>query len=138
MKFLLQDLRFGLDEAKPTPKGNRFDRKACVDLLDYAIPHAPQDVAVIFINCIGMRRGRREQQNFQRQIRATEIFGRTWPAIELTTAAGVCGMVELHRTGKLPTTGLVKQEDCSLTEFNNTVFGLGYEGPGRIEAAVKG
>jgi saccharopine dehydrogenase-like NADP-dependent oxidoreductase len=138
MKFLLQDLRFGLDEAKPTPKGNRFDRKACVDLLDYAIPHASQDVAVIFINCIGMRRGRREQQNFRRKVRAAEVFGRTWPAIELTTAAGVCGMVELHRTGKLPATGLVKQEDCPLEEFNNTVFGLGFEGPERIEAAVKG
>lgn len=136
MKFLLEDLRFGLDEGKPTPRGNRFDRKTCIDLLEYAIPHAPQDVCVIFINCIGMRRGRREQQNFQRSIRATEIWGRLWPAIELTTAAGVCGMVELHRAGRLKQTGLSRQEDCTLADFNSTLFGLAYEAPGRIESAA--
>lgn len=138
MKFLLQDLRLGLDEAKVTPRGNRFDRRACIDLLDYAIPHAPQDVAVVFINCIGMRNGRREQRNFQRAVKATDIFGRTWPAIELTTAAGVCGMVDLHRLGKLPKTGFIRQEQCSLEAFSATPFGRAYEAPAKIEAEAIG
>lgn len=123
MRFLLHDLRLGRSKAAPTPGGRVFDRAAAIDLLDDAIPHAPQDVAVIFINCIGIRNGRREQRNFQRKIRATELFGRIWPAIELTTAAGVCGMVELHRTGRLPKTGLIRQEDASLADFSATAFG---------------
>ena len=81
---------------------------------------------------------RREQINFKRAIHATEIFGRVWPAIELTTAAGVCAMVDLHRLGKLPQKGFVKQEDCSLATFNETIFGLAYERPEGIEAAVRG
>jgi saccharopine dehydrogenase-like NADP-dependent oxidoreductase len=66
------------------------------------------------------------------------MFGRLWPAIELTTAAGVCAMVDLHRLGKLPATGFIKQEAVSLAEFNATVFGLAYENPGAIERAVLG
>ena len=139
MKFLLQDLRLGVEHAKPTRGGRVFDRAAAVDLLEYALPRTLQDVVVIFINGIGVnQQGFREQINFKRSVPATDMFGRTWPAIELTTAAGVCAMLDLHRLGKLPQTGLIKQEQCDLTMFNQTLFGLAYENPGAIEAAVTG
>lgn len=137
MRFLLHDLRLGQEHAQKSPGGRIFDRRTAIDLLDYAIPHAPQDVAVIFIHCIGIRNGRREQQNFRRSIRAIDLFGRTWPAIELTTAAGVCAMLDLHRTGKLPKTGLIRQEECSLQDFNATPFGNAYENPLTLEPASK-
>lgn len=145
MKFLLQDLRLGVEHAAPTPsssgKGTRtFDRRLAIDLLDHAIARTLQDVVIIFVNCIGMKSDgvtvRREQVNFKRAVHATEMFGRVWPAIELTTAAGVCAMVDLHRLGQLPQTGFVKQEQCSLARFNQTLFGLAYESPREIEAAV--
>ena len=79
---------------------------------------------------------RREQVNFKRAVHATTMFGRVWPAIELTTSAGVCAMVDLHRLGKLPQKGFVKQEECALAQFNQTLFGLAYESPEKIEAAV--
>jgi saccharopine dehydrogenase-like NADP-dependent oxidoreductase len=85
-----------------------------------------------------MREGRREQINLKRAIHATSLFGRVWPAIELTTAAGVCAMVDMHRRGKLPATGFIKQEECSLAEFNNSLFGLAYEAPETIEEAILG
>lgn len=136
MKFLLEDLRLGVEHAKPSVNGRVFDRALAVDLLEHAVARTLQDVVVVFINCVGVRNGQREQVNFRRTIHATPLFGRIWPAIELTTAAGVCAMVDLHRTGKLRQTGLVKQEDCSLTEFNNTVFGTAYENPAGLERAV--
>ena len=71
-----------------------------------------------------------------RAVRATEMFGRVWPAIELTTAAGVCAMVGLHRTGKIPAKGFIRQEEVSLADFNATLFGLGYEAPEKIESTV--
>jgi saccharopine dehydrogenase-like NADP-dependent oxidoreductase len=127
MKFLLQDLRLGNEHAAPTAKGRVFDRALAVDLLDQGIAATTQDVVVLFVNCIGIRNGRREQVNFKRAVKSRELWGRVWPAIELTTAAGVCGMVELHRTGKLPATGLVKQEQATVEMFGGMEFGrLGY------------
>ncbi len=136
MKFLLQDLRLNAEHSEPTRAGKTFDRRLAMDLLDHALPRTLQDVVVVFINCIGVKDGARQQVNFQRSIRATDMFGRVWPAIELTTAAGVCAMVDLHRQGQLPATGLVKQEHCSLEQFNKTIFGLAYENPAAIERAV--
>jgi saccharopine dehydrogenase-like NADP-dependent oxidoreductase len=127
MKFLLQDLRLGNEHAAPTAKGRVFDRALAVDLLDQGIAATTQDVVVLFVNCIGIRNGRREQVNFKRAVKSRELWGRVWPAIELTTAAGVCWMVELHRTGKLPATGLVKQEQATVEMFGGMEFGrLGY------------
>ena len=136
MKFLLEDLRLGVERAKPTRDGRVFDRALAVDLLEHAVARTLQDVVVVFINCVGVREGRREQVNFRRSIHATELFGRVWPAIELTTAAGVCAMLDLHRLGKLAKTGFIRQEACSLSTFNQTIFGLAYEDPAKIEAAV--
>jgi len=138
MKFLLQDLRLGVEHAKPSGSGKVFDRRLAIDLLDHAIARTLQDVVVVFINCIGMKDGRREQVNFKRAVHATEMFGRVWPAIELTTAAGVCAMVDMHRLGKIPQKGFVRQEECSLEAFNNSLFGLAYEQPGAIDGAVRG
>lgn len=136
MKFLLEDLRLGVEHAKPTVNGRVFDRALAVDLLEHAVARTLQDVVVVFINCVGMKNGQREQVNFRRSIPATRLLGRVWPAIELTTAAGVCAMVDLHRRGKLAQKGFIRQEEVSLTEFNKTMFGLAYEAPERLEAAV--
>ncbi|MBX3357411.1 MAG: saccharopine dehydrogenase NADP-binding domain-containing protein [Phycisphaeraceae bacterium] len=139
MKFLLQDLRLGAEHADASSRGKSgtpFTRALAVELLEHAVPYTLQDLVVVFINGIGMRSGRREQVNFKRIVRATRIAGRVWPAIELTTAAGVCGMVELHRLGKLPKTGLIRQEQCSLEMFDSTPFALGYNDPERIESIV--
>lgn len=137
MKFLLQDLRLGVEHGAKTAGGRVFDRAAAVDLIENGIARTLEDVVVIFCNCIGIRNGRRDQSNFHRAVRATELFGRIWPAIELTTAAGVCAMVDLHRLGKLRQKGLVLQEECSLAEFNATMFGKAYEAPHTLESLVR-
>lgn len=135
MKFLVQDLRFGLDKVEPSVGGRTFDRAALIDLFDTTVPRTFQDVVVIFINGVGLRHGRRHQINLRKVVRAHDLFGRYWPAIESTTAAGVCAMVELHREGKLPAkTGFIRQEDVSLEAFNKTTFGQIYEDITRVEA----
>jgi saccharopine dehydrogenase (NAD+, L-lysine-forming) len=136
MKFLLQDLRLNVEHAQPNKNGRTFDRALAIDLLDHAVARTLQDVVVVFINAIGVKDGRREQVNFRRSIHSTKMFGRVWPAIELTTAAGVCAMVDLHRLGKLRQKGLVRQEECSLETFNQTLFGLAYESPEKVEQAA--
>jgi saccharopine dehydrogenase-like NADP-dependent oxidoreductase len=54
------------------------------------------------------------------------VAGRHLSAIQLTTAAGVCAMVDLVRDGKLPSAGFVRQEQCSLDEFLANRFGSLY------------
>lgn len=156
MKFLLQDLRLGVENsdtllkvrqvgaAKPTAKKGpkvaskpeieensiRVDRSLMVSMLDHAISRTLQDVVVIFVSCVGLKNGKRHQVNLRKAVRAADLFGRTWPAIESTTAAGVCGMVELHRTGNLPRqTGFIKQEEVSLSDFEANRFGRAYNDP---------
>lgn len=142
MKFLLQDLRLGVEHptAPKSASGIVFNRRLAMELLDHAIARTLQDVVVIFINCIGMKSDgaavRREQVNFKRAVHATNMFGRVWPAIELTTAAGVCAMVDMHRLGKLRQTGFIRQEECSLDTFNQSLFGLAYEAPDRLHSSV--
>lgn len=138
MKFLLQDLRLGVEHARPGRDGVAFDRKLAVKLLDHAVARTLQDVVIVFINGIGMKDGRRMQLNFRRAIRAESMFGRVWPAIESTTAAGVCAMVDLHRRGKLPRkTGFIRQEECALDIFNKTIFGKVYEDAASVEKLVQ-
>lgn len=139
MKFLLQDLGLATEHATPNAKGQKFDRWLLIDLFDHSLARTLQDVVVIFVNGIGMKNGRPWQVNFRRNIPATDLLGRPWPAIELTTAAGVCAMVDLHRLGKLPRqVGFVRQEEVSLPEFSKTVFGKCYDAPGEVEAMILG
>ncbi|GJQ30978.1 MAG: saccharopine dehydrogenase [Phycisphaerae bacterium] len=139
MKCLLNDLGLSVEHAQPNAKGQRFDRWMLIDLFDHALARTLQDVVVIFINAVGVKDGRLWQVNFERTVRATSLFGRVWPAIELTTAAGVCGFVDLHRRGQLPrATGFIGQEEVPLATFAATSFGRAFDAPDTLEAAVRG
>ena len=45
----------------------------------------------------------------------------------MTTAAGICAMVDLLRAGKLPQAGFVRQEQASLADFLANRFGRYYQ-----------
>ena len=57
---------------------------------------------------------------------AATIGGHPWSAIQITTAAGVCAMLDLMREGKIPRRGFVRQEDVPLAEFLANRFGRHY------------
>ena len=48
-------------------------------------------------------------------------------AIQITTAASLCAVVDLHATGKLPKQGFVRQEEVSLPDFLANRFGRCYD-----------
>jgi saccharopine dehydrogenase-like NADP-dependent oxidoreductase len=105
------------------------------DVLEAAIPITYQDVVLVFVTASGTRDGRLTQESFARKVYAADVAGRRLSAIQLTTAAGVCAMVDLVRTEKLPTTGLVRQEQCSLDEFLANRFGALYLRSQEVRAA---
>jgi saccharopine dehydrogenase-like NADP-dependent oxidoreductase len=115
MKVLVNELRFG---------EHREQFKA---ILERAIPVTFQDVVVTFCTVTGWRKGLLVQQSDARKIYHQQIGDEMWSAIQITTAAGVCAVLDLHVAGRLPHRGLVRQEQVSLNEFCANRFGKYYE-----------
>jgi saccharopine dehydrogenase-like NADP-dependent oxidoreductase len=115
MRLLVNDLRLG-------------ERRALFrDVLEAAIPVTMQDVVLVFVTVTGQREGRLTQESYANKVYAREIDGRVWSAIQITTAAGICAVVDLMREGALPNRGFVRQEDVPLEAFLANRFGRYYE-----------
>ncbi|MEX8193655.1 saccharopine dehydrogenase family protein [Comamonas guangdongensis] len=97
-------------------------------VLEGAVPHSRDDVVVIAAAAAGLQGGRLEQETRTTRIHGTALRGRQRTAIELSTAAGVLGAVELFATGQLPQHGFVRQEQCTLSALLATRAGHYFEG----------
>ena len=64
-----------------------------------------------------------------RRVVNSVVLGENFSAIQLTTAAGLCVMLDLHRQGKLGERGFVRQEEVSLDAFLGNRFGEYYRAP---------
>ena len=96
------------------------------DILEYALPTTDQDLVLVFCAVTGWRDGRLTQVTDARTIYHSTLFGRPWTAIQITTAMGVCAIVDLHAQGKIAGQGLVRQEAVSLGDFLDNRFGKHY------------
>ncbi|GAA6137012.1 saccharopine dehydrogenase family protein [Arenicella sp. 4NH20-0111] len=115
MKMLLQDLRF---------KDNREQLK---DIFENALPLTYQDVVLVFINVSGIKNGQLVQESYANKVYNETINGKLWSAIQVTTASGICGVLDLMAEGKLPQQGFVRQEDVLFDDFINNRFGQYYQ-----------
>ncbi len=96
------------------------------EVLEASIPMTRQDVVLVFVSVCGMRDGRLEQESYAKKIYSQTVNGRVLSAIQLTTAAGICTMVDLLLHNRLPQRGLVRQEDAMLSQFLANRFGCHY------------
>src|SRR3990172_5035012 len=96
------------------------------DILEHAVPVTFQDVVVTFCTVTGQRRGQLVQISDARKTYHQQIDGENWSAIQITTAAGICTVVDLHFEGRLPKSGFVKQEEVDLDTFLANRFGRYY------------
>lgn len=99
------------------------------DILEHAVPVTLQDVVLIFVTVTGWKDGLFTQVTDARKVYHAEIFGEPWSGIQITTAAGICTVLDLHRSGKLPKSGFVRQEHVGLDVFLNNRFGKYYATP---------
>ncbi len=114
MKILLQDLRLA------------ERRELLKDVLEKAIPITLQDVVLVFVSVSGNREGRLAQESYAKKIYAKRVGGKLLSAIQLTTAAGICTMVDLLAKNQLAKSGFVRQESVSLATFLANPFGQYY------------
>ena len=114
IKFLLQDLRM------------RDRRDVLAEILDASLPTTFNDQVVIFVSAVGTFRGRLTERTYARTIYHREIDGENWSGIQITTAAGICGVVDLLLNGDLPQQGFVRQEQVAYEKFIANRFGKYY------------
>ena len=117
MRALLNDLRL------------RDRREVLKDILEHAVPMTLQDVVIVFVTVSGRKNGQLIQETYANKIYSRDVDGRTLSAIQITTAAAVCTVVDLLATGQLPQAGFVRQEDIPLKVFLGNRFGQVYTKP---------
>jgi saccharopine dehydrogenase-like NADP-dependent oxidoreductase len=115
MQFLLQDLRLA------------ERRELLKDILENALPITMQDVVLVFCTASGYRDGRFEVVTDTRKVYDRVVHGERLSAIQLTTAASLCAVLDLHAQGVLPDRGFVRQEDVPFEPFLANRFGRYYQ-----------
>nr|ADI18592.1 saccharopine dehydrogenase and related proteins [uncultured Oceanospirillales bacterium HF4000_23O15] len=126
MKTLLHDLRLA-------------DRRDVLrDILEHAVPVTFQDVVLVFVSVSGKKNGRLLQETYANKIYSREINGQLCSAIQITTAAGICTMLDLLCEGKISQSGFIKQEQIALSDFLANRFGCCYQQVAEQHNAVSG
>ncbi|TMH57315.1 MAG: saccharopine dehydrogenase family protein [Betaproteobacteria bacterium] len=114
VKMLIRDLRLGQR------------RDILKDVLEASVPMTRQDVVLVFVTVSGMQEDRLTQESFAKKVYSKALDGNLYSAIQITTAAGVCAMVDMVREGALPDRGFVRQEEADLERFLANRFGKHY------------
>ncbi|HVT90528.1 MAG TPA: saccharopine dehydrogenase C-terminal domain-containing protein [Tepidisphaeraceae bacterium] len=102
-------------------------RDVLKDIFENAVPVTVQDLVLIFCTATGWKDGRLTQVTDARKIYHGEFLGQQYSAIQITTAASLCAVVDLHFSNKLPKQGFVRQEQVVLRDFLNNRFGRCYD-----------
>ena len=96
------------------------------EIFETALPRTAQDVVLIYCTATGMINGELRERSLINKTVARKINGTDWSAIQITTAAGVTGVVDMVRRGMLQTKGFIAQEQVKLPDFLTTEFGRLY------------
>ena len=91
---------------------------------------AEQDVVVFFVTASGWRNGRLMQESYAGKVLGEHHGKGFWSAIQVTTAAGICTVLDLLAAGRLPSRGYVRQEEIALADVLSNRFGKAYRQPG--------
>jgi len=83
MRFLLQELRLA------------ENRELLKSLLENSLPRTQQDVVVVYVHVTGEKQGKFYQEKYFHKFYPQEIVGLQWTAIQVSTAAGACAVVDL-------------------------------------------
>jgi saccharopine dehydrogenase-like NADP-dependent oxidoreductase len=125
MRLLMNDLKLN------------HDRSTLKRILENAVPQTLQDVVVIYVAVTGTQDGELREENYVNKVYPQLIAGRLWSAIQVTTASGVCSVVDLvlEQPGRFR--GFVRQEDFRLPEVLENRFGRRYGDGGSKDVSAR-
>ena len=112
------------------------DRDTLKRILENSVPQTLQDVVIIYAAVNGMQDGEFREENYVNKVYPQVVAGRLWSAIQITTAAGVCSVIDIVLSDPTQYSGFVAQEQFQLEEILDNRFGLYYaHGGSNIESA---
>jgi saccharopine dehydrogenase-like NADP-dependent oxidoreductase len=111
MRLLMNDLKLNQD------------RGTLKRILENAVPQTLQDVVIVYAAVTGMQNGELREENYVSKIYPQIIAGRLWSAIQVSTASGLCAVLDLVLTHPQRRVGLVTQESFRLPDILVNRFG---------------
>ncbi|WP_127145048.1 saccharopine dehydrogenase family protein [Pelagibacterium montanilacus] len=114
MKLLLNDL------------GLATRRDLALEILRHAVPSGTLDKVVIHVEVTGHKNGRAASEAFTRIVHGARLGSRARSAIQLTTASGVCTVLDTLASGGLAGRGFLAQDDIALQTLLANRFGWPY------------
>lgn len=114
MRLLMNDLK--LNE----------DRDTLKRILERAIPKTYQDIVIVYVTVEGIKHGVLTEKSYVKKVYPVTIHELEWSAIQVSTAAGVCAVVDLVLGQANEYHGLVLQENFRLSDVLKNRFGRYY------------
>ncbi|HEV7984556.1 MAG TPA: saccharopine dehydrogenase C-terminal domain-containing protein [Steroidobacteraceae bacterium] len=111
MRLLMNDLKLNQDRA------------TLKRILENAVPQTLQDVVIVYAAVTGMQNGELREENYVSKIYPQMIAGRLWSAIQVSTASGLCAVLDLVLSHPEHHHGLVTQESFRLPDILGNRFG---------------
>lgn len=114
MRFLMNDLH--LNDDRPTLKR----------IMEQSIPKTYQDIVIVYVSVVGMKRGELTEKSYEKKIYPQMIRGLKWSAIQVSTASGICAVVDLVMGQENEYKGMILQEKFNLKDVLENRFGHYY------------
>jgi len=108
------------------------DRGTLKRILENSVPQTLQDVVIVYAAVTGLQEGELREENYVNKVYPQVIGGRLWSAIQITTAGGICAVLDLVLRHPEQYRGFVRQEQFPLNEVLANRFGRYYsDGAGK-------
>jgi saccharopine dehydrogenase-like NADP-dependent oxidoreductase len=112
ISFLLEDLQFA------------NDRESLKKIFERSLPNTTQDKCIILVEATGIIGSKFAQKTYASTVYHQIVAGHHFGAIQVTTAAGICGAIDLVLTGALGARkGFIRVEEIPLKSFLANEFG---------------
>jgi len=112
------------------------DRGTLKRILENSVPQTLQDVVIVYAAVTGLQEGELREENYVNKVYPQVIGGRLWSAIQITTAGGICAVLDLVLRNPEHYRGFVRQEQFPLDQVLANRFGRFYsDGAGKDVSA---
>jgi len=113
------------------------DRTTLKRILENSVPQTLQDVVIIYAAVTGNQDGELREENYVNKVYPQVVAGRLWSAIQITTAAGICSVMDIVLTAKTDRGGFIAQEEFSLNDILDNRFGRFYAHGGSSQTSAE-